>query len=258
MPLLPNKRCAYCGYTFAICYFGLKYPGRTLRNSYCYVCQAEYSREHYRKNAARYKARVAVNNRLTTRNNRARLHEYLRTNRCVDCGTDDFAALEFDHRDPSNKRADIAYLVRQAVSWSSIQKEIDKCELVCANCHRKRTARQFRWRRLFGVEELVLPELPKRGTPGYEGVKSTRSRLARRHRNRIRIYSYLRDHACALCGESDPVVLDFDHLGEKCRDVTVIAAFGGLSDLLAEIAKCRVLCANCHRRETARAAGRPR
>jgi hypothetical protein len=72
------------------------------------------------------------------------------------------------------------------------------------------------------------------------------------------VYDYLRKQPCANCGEADPVCLDFDHLRDKVREVTVLAAFGGLRDLLAEIDKCRVLCANCHRRHTAAAAGRLR
>jgi 5-methylcytosine-specific restriction endonuclease McrA len=100
--------------------------------------------------------------------------------------------------------------------------------------------------------------LPKRGTTDYERVKSVRSRLARQHRNRSKIYEYLREHPCALCGEDDPVVLEFDHLRDKLREVTVIARLGGRTDLLAELQKCRVLCANCHRRETAAQSGRAR
>ena len=104
----------------------------------------------------------------------------------------------------------------------------------------------------------MLPPLPKRGTPDYERIKWTRSALARKHRNRSHIYQYLRQHACEGCGEDNPVVLEFDHLRDKRRDVTRIAIFGGWSDLLAEIEKCRVLCANCHRRHTAQQAGRLR
>jgi hypothetical protein len=70
--------------------------------------------------------------------------------------------------------------------------------------------------------------------------------------------SYPREPPCALCGEADPVVLDFDHLRDKLRDVSVIAIVSGRMNLLAEIQKCRVLCANCHRRQTALTAGRDR
>jgi hypothetical protein len=213
---------------------------------------------YYRRDPASYKARAAANNARFRARNRQKFREYLASARCADCGIQDFAVLEFDHRDPSLKRDDISHLVRQAVSWKRILDEMAKCDVVCANCHRRRTARQFRWRRLFGLEELVLPPLPKRGTADYERIKSTRSRLARQHRNRSKTYEYLREHPCAICGQDDPVVLDFDHLRDKLREVTVIAMLGGWADLLAELEKCRVLCANCHRRQTAGGAGRAR
>jgi hypothetical protein len=213
---------------------------------------------YYLRDPASYKARAAANNKLTKARNRERLREFLQNAECMDCSIRDFAVLEFDHRVPHDKRDDVSNLVRQYHCWPTIAKEIAKCDVVCANCHRKRTARYFGWRRLLGLEELVLPPLPKRGTPDYERIKWTRSRLARHHRNWSHVYDYLRQHPCEGCGEADPVVLEFDHLRDKCRDVTVVAAFGGWSDLLAEIEKCRVLCANCHRRHTAATAGRER
>jgi hypothetical protein len=213
---------------------------------------------YYQRDPAPYKARAATNNKLTKVRNRARLREYLRTAECMDCGIGDFTVLELDHRDPQHKRDDVSNLVRQPHSWLTVAKEIAKCDVVCANCHRKRTARHFGWRRLLGLEELILPPLPKRGTADYERIKWTRSRLARRHRNRMHVYAYLREHRCSVCGETDPVVLEFDHLRDKVREVTVIAMLGGWADLLAEIEKCRVLCANCHRRQTALRAGRDR
>jgi hypothetical protein len=186
------------------------------------------------------------------------MHDFFRTAECTDCGLGDFAVLELDHRDPQHKRDDVSNLVRQSHGWPTIAREIAKCDVVCANCHRKRTAIRFGWRRLLGLEELVLPPLPNRGTPDYERIKWTRSRLARLHRNWSHIFEYLRLHPCERCGEANPVVLEFDHLRDKLREVTVIAAFGGWADLLAEIEKCRVLCANCHRRHTAQQAGRDR
>src|SRR2546423_10485650 len=76
----------------------------------------------------------------------------------------------------------------------------------------------------------------------------------RRRDNQRRIYEYLLDHSCVDCGESDPVVLDFDHLRDKVANVTAMLG-SPWHKILAEIAKCEVRCANCHRRATARRLG---
>ncbi|KJL46451.1 hypothetical protein RS84_03085 [Microbacterium hydrocarbonoxydans] len=80
-----------------------------------------------------------------------------------------------------------------------------------------------------------------------------------RHRNFVQMLAYLRDHPCADCGEPDPVVLDFDHRpGVRKRFEiarAVNASTRAWSTILREIAKCDVVCANCHRRRTARRAG---
>jgi hypothetical protein len=70
--------------------------------------------------------------------------------------------------------------------------------------------------------------------------------------NRAKMLTYLAEHPCEICGEKDPVVLEFDHLDRELKEYTV-SAMKTLSwdTILAEIAKCRVLCANCHRRHTA-------
>jgi hypothetical protein len=213
---------------------------------------------YYHRNPAAYKARAFANNLRARARNREKFRAYMTASACADCGIRDFAVLDLDHRDPRDKLNEVSLLARQPISWSAIQKEINKCDVVCANCHRKRTARYFGWRKLVGLEDLVLPRLPKRGTPDYERIKWTRSRLARQHRNRSHIFEFLQQHPCERCGEVNPVVLEFDHLKDKLREVTVIAVFGGWADLLAEIEKCRVLCANCHRRHTASMAGRDR
>jgi hypothetical protein len=253
-----TRWCRGCDDFVDLSCFGFKYRERGIRQSLCRVCSRAASKLYYQRDSASYKARAKAGRKRARQRNRERLHEFLRANSCADCGISDFAVLEFDHRDSNAKLYDISYLARRGNSWAATLREIAKCDVVCANCHRKRTARQFGWRKLLGLEPLVLPLLPRRGTSDYERIKWTRSRLARCHRNRAHIYRYLREHSCEICGEDDPVVLDFDHLREKRREVTVIASFGGWSDLLAEIEKCRVLCANCHRRATAQLAGRDR
>ena len=253
-----TKLCKGCGYVLDLACFGLKYPERGIRQHLCRVCSREASRAYYLRNPAAYKARAAANNVSFRARNREKLREYLAASKCADCGISDLAVLEFDHRDPRDKRHDISKLAQHAGSWAAIVREIGKCDVVCANCHRRRTAHYFGWRRPLGLEELVLPALPKRGTPDYERIKSMRSRLARCHRNRAYIYNYLREHPCVLCGEADPVVLDFDHLRDKVREMMLIVKVSGRANLVAEIEKCRVLCANCHRRQTAEGAGRRR
>lgn len=67
------------------------------------------------------------------------------------------------------------------------------------------------------------------------------------------VLQYLREHPCARCGETDPVVLEFNHLEPQAKLANVsemIQEGVSKSRLAAEIAKCEVLCANCHQRHT--------
>lgn len=73
---------------------------------------------------------------------------YLRENPCIDCGEDDIVVLDFDHRDPSTKSFSISHRLRGTTSWKRIFEEIQKCDIRCANCHRKKTARQENWMKL--------------------------------------------------------------------------------------------------------------
>jgi hypothetical protein len=76
----------------------------------------------------------------------------------------------------------------------------------------------------------------------------------RRAALRQRLYEYMAERTCADCPESDPVVMEFDHVrGEKKANVGDLLARGsGWPAMLEEIGKCEMVCANCHRRRTAR------
>lgn len=56
--------------------------------------------------------------------------------RCERCGFSHPAALDFHHRDPKQKVMGIAQMVNQDYSRETILAEIEKCEVICANCHR--------------------------------------------------------------------------------------------------------------------------
>lgn len=69
------------------------------------------------------------------------------------------------------------------------------------------------------------------------------------------LMEFFGSHPCVDCGESDPLVLEFDHLRDKEFNVSQGLFTRGWKSLISEIAKCEVVCANCHRRRTARRNG---
>lgn len=76
----------------------------------------------------------------------------------------------------------------------------------------------------------------------------------KRETARLYVYKYLKEHPCVECGEDDPIVLEFDHINAETKTATVskLMLGGSIDELISEIAKCQVLCSNCHKRKTAR------
>jgi transcription elongation factor Elf1 len=65
------------------------------------------------------------------------LKEIKESHGCYDCGERNHIVLDFDHiRD---KKYNISRMIHDGFSWRAIKKEIEKCQVVCANCHRIRT-----------------------------------------------------------------------------------------------------------------------
>lgn len=62
---------------------------------------------------------------------------------CIDCGESDPVVLEFDHRDPATKRAAISEGIHACWSIEDLLEEIAKCDVRCANCHRRKTAQEY-------------------------------------------------------------------------------------------------------------------
>ena len=70
-----------------------------------------------------------------------RLAEIKEKSRCFDCGVSNHIVLDFDHL--RDKKYNISRMVHDGFSWKAIKKEIEKCQVVCANCHRIRTHNRF-------------------------------------------------------------------------------------------------------------------
>lgn len=63
--------------------------------------------------------------------------EYKRSLKCEKCGESDPVCLDFHHRDPTQKEIGISDAVNSKWTLERLKKEIEKCIVVCANCHRK-------------------------------------------------------------------------------------------------------------------------
>lgn len=83
--------------------------------------------------------------------------------------------------------------------------------------------------------------------------KRRRQAIARRRVREIQAWlkAYKETQSCERCGESSSVALDFHHLRDKEVLISRAPSLGwSIKRIQAEIAKCIVLCANCHRKET--------
>ena len=141
------KTCRRCGYTLDVSEFNFKDRARGRLQVYCKRCSRQYVQDHYWRNKPYYVRKAMARNGVHRRDLFDRLLAYFRSHPCVDCGESDPVVLDFDHVDAASKSWNIADKVADGWAWRTIQAEIAKCVVRCANCHRRRTARQFGWYR---------------------------------------------------------------------------------------------------------------
>jgi hypothetical protein len=144
------KRCSSCREQKPLAEFALKPvknrgpQGLKRRDNYCIPCRREYQRQWYAKNRERHRKNVRKNMAASIARAREVVLGHLQQNPCADCGEADIVVLEFDHV-RGEKVAAISQLVCAGHSAAKIRAEIDKCDVVCANCHRRRTSQRAGW-----------------------------------------------------------------------------------------------------------------
>ena len=148
------RRCSMCHQEKPESEFAFQSIATGKRQDHCRACHAEYRRQHYLKNRDTYIAREVARMAGHRIENRLRIFEYLTSHPCVDCGETDTLVLEFDHRDRSTKRTEVARLATTK-PWKVVLEEILKCDVRCGNCHRRRTAIQLQWTSAHGTQEPV-------------------------------------------------------------------------------------------------------
>lgn len=116
-------------------FFSFKNKQTGKRSTRCKSCHKEYAKTHYERNKAVYKQRA----RKSTVVYRKEISDFLTkiklSSKCHECGENHPATLDFHHIDDSTKDFNIS--VPQGRNIEKIKKEIDKCLILCSNCHRK-------------------------------------------------------------------------------------------------------------------------
>ena len=115
------------------------------RAGMCRECKKVYNASYYKRTKERHNPARRERVRRVRAEAGEKVYQYLRSHPCVDCGETDIVVLEFDHQ--SDKVAGICEMILAGKDWSTILSEIAKCEVVCANDHRRRTAVAFGWRK---------------------------------------------------------------------------------------------------------------
>jgi hypothetical protein len=147
------RRCGRCGESKPLDNFAWRRKERGQRHNMCRPCHAAYHREHYLANKQRYVDQARERKQALRIERTKFLFEYFETHPCEDCGESDPVVLEFDHL--GDKLFDIGAALPYR-SWQSILEEIAKCDVVCANCHRRRTYKRLRaTRALLAADHLA-------------------------------------------------------------------------------------------------------
>ncbi len=215
------KLCSICGAPVE--------PGAGKKvQSYCKACMSVYFKDYYEQRKEHYRQITNENRRQRQALWRERFAQ-LKNCPCQDCGqTYPPYCMDFDHLDPETKVANIPVMLSRNASEERLLAEIEKTEVVCANCHREREHKRYLQT---GKNPVHLSPRQKKNKEIIERAKS---------------------RPCTDCGGIFSVwQMDFDHVtGEKLGGVGRMAIGASTEALLAEIAKCEVVCAVCHRIRT--------
>jgi hypothetical protein len=127
---MATKHCYKCGLTKDVELFNKK--GKGLSGE-CKECNKARLKIHYYNNKANYltkntKRKISIRNFI---------NELKLTLSCLECKESHPACLQFHHRNPQEKSFEIAVSCIKMYSIETIKSEINKCDVLCANCHSK-------------------------------------------------------------------------------------------------------------------------
>ncbi len=140
---------------------------------------------------------------------------------CLKCNYSRRVGLTFHHRDPKIKSFGIAQHLN--LSWEKLKKEVDKCDLLCANCHRETHHNQ------------------------EKSIDKTITRIRHNKRKLKQIYLDYRGGKCVICKYNKCIAaLAFHHREPENKKFEIASQNRLLKHVKDELDKCDIFCTNCH------------
>jgi hypothetical protein len=155
-----------------------------------------------------------------------------------------YYVLDLSHRDPNTKSKHSRSNRNNIYSVTGARRLLTLCDVLCAVCHRIRTSEN--------KDHLHNFVSPPKGRTGKQKPCFYR-KLERRRQNLVSAIDKAKtDKPCTDCGDFYPAVaMDFDHLENKEINISKIRSTNvTIGSLNRELAKCEIVCANCHRERT--------
>jgi hypothetical protein len=250
-------------------------------NQFCSCCKIKLnaSNAYFRKNKQIYHSKCkncfSKETKDSRKNNKERAIEY-KGGCCSRCGYDkNITSLEFHHLDPSQKEITPSKLINR--KWEILKKEIDKCVLLCSNCHKEehqkiddktKLKNQFKPFQLNNFSDKILTGentgktsccmcdivvteeniASKKHTPLCKSCNSKRT-IKRERDGKKRCVDYM-GGCCSICGYDKCIrVLEFHHLdpSKKSKDYNVRFKLWKFERQKKELEHCILVCSNCHR-----------
>ncbi|MGB6839188.1 MAG: hypothetical protein WBE27_02885, partial [Microgenomates group bacterium] len=122
-------------------HFYRRKTGKRAGESYekCKQCMKLRGRRYYHENKKR-QLPLALARTRKARKQKSEFIREIKNKACIDCGLKyPHYVMDFDHRNDDDKIINVAHAVTRNWSLTRIKEEIEKCDVVCANCHRIRT-----------------------------------------------------------------------------------------------------------------------
>lgn len=185
-------------------------------------CQKCINKDYY-ENGRALKSQQACRERVGW------FHDLKRNHACIDCDkVYSPLMMDFDHiKALGDKKANISHMVLHDYKKEEIYAEIAKCELVCLFCHHKRS-----------YDRNI--------------IKWGKTEYSKKKRENLEVINKFKSDPCYVCGNKYEVYnMQCDHINpdDKIDDICQMKS-EDRHILLAELAKCRPICAMCHRQKS--------